>query len=110
MPITFTVNCKQRPLEDLIKELSDIIKETELSLSPRYAALIKEPTKLVGHSIKQKFLDDNQDNGGYTWYVGQVLDYCDQDKTHCIKYEREDEVCSYDLTLDFILGDVILID
>ena len=86
MPITFTVNCKQRPLEDLIKELSDIIKETELSLSPRYAALIKEPTKLVGHSIKQKFLNDNQDNDGYTWYAGQVLEHTASNTKERTKY------------------------
>ena len=105
VPITFTVNRRQRPLEDLAKELSDFIKETDLGLPP----IIKEPMTLIGRSIKHKFLNDNEDHDSFTWYVGQVLDYCDQDKTHSIKYEGEDEVCSFDLTLDFVLGDIILI-
>ena len=54
VPITFTVNRRQRPLEDLAKELSDFIKETDLGLPPRYAAIIKKPTKLIGQNIKQK--------------------------------------------------------
>ena len=81
-----------------------------MGLPPRYAAIIEQPMKLIGKSIKQKFLNDDEVPDSFTWYVGQVLNYCNQDKTHCIKYEGEDKVYSYDLTLDFILGDIILID
>lgn len=69
MPITFTVNHRQRPLEDLAKELSDFIKETDLDLPPRYAVIIKEPTKLIGQSIKQKFLNDDEDHDNFTKYL-----------------------------------------
>ena len=66
VPITFTVNRRQRPLEDLAKELSDFIRVTDLGLPPRYAAIIEQPMKLIGKSIKQKFLNDDEDHDSFT--------------------------------------------
>ncbi len=79
-----------------------------MGLPPRYIEFIKEPTKLIGQTIKQKFLNNDDDSDSFTWYIGQILDYSAQDKTHSIKYEGEEEVYYYDLTLDFILGDILL--
>ena len=42
-------------------------------------------------------------------YVGRVIGYRDSDKTHCIDYDGEDEVCYFDLTIDFLNEDIVLL-
>ena len=39
----------------------------------------------------------------------KLFDYRDSDKTHCIEYDGEEEVCHFDLTIDFLNGDIVLL-
>ena len=70
--------------------------ETSSCLPSEYASFIK--------NSKQ-----DMDNT-YRWYLGTVIAYQPTDKTHCILYDGEEEACYFDLTVDFLTGDLILID
>ena len=58
---------------------------------------------------KQRFQDEDDDPESCTWYVGRVIGYRDSDKIHCIDYDGENEVSYFDLTIDFLNGDIILL-
>ena len=105
VPIVFTTNRKQRPLKDIIKELCDFIDESTLPAECK--SFIRNPTSLIGRKVKQRFLDEV--GGTPTWYSGTVIDYSHQEKTHCLTYEGESEHCHFDLTLDLLLGDLIVV-
>ena len=105
--ITFTANRKQRPVAAIAKEQGSFIGETSPCLPSEYASFIMDPTTLVSKRIKHKFQD--KDNS-YRWYLGTVIAYQPTDKTHCILYDGEEEACYFDLTVDFLTGDLILID
>jgi hypothetical protein len=105
VPIVFTTNRKQRPLKDIIKELCDFIDESTLPTECK--SFIRNPTSLIGRKVKQRFLDEV--GGTPTWYSGTIIDYSHQEKTHCLTFEGESEHCHFDLTLDLILGDLIVL-
>ena len=107
VPITFTSNRRQRPVAEITQELCDIIIKT--GIPSEFAPFLERPTTLVGKRIKQRFQDEDDDPESCTWYVGRVIGYRDSDKTHCIDYDGEDEVCYFDLTIDFLNGDIILL-
>ena len=92
MPIVFTTNCKQRPVTDIVKELCNFIDK--VALPTEFEPFVKSPRTLVGKKIKQKFRDE--DSGGLLWYCGMIMDYSDNEKTHCIKYDGDDELYHYD--------------
>ena len=87
-----------------MKELCDFIDKT--SLPTECAAFIKDPITLVGKQIKQKFIDE--DSGALVWYHGTVMNYLDEEKTHCITYEGDDEQYHYDL-MDLLIGDLVIL-
>ena len=91
---------KQRPLSEIIKELSDYIDQSS-SECPEF---IRDPSALVGRCITHKFETD--DTGEIKWYSGTVLHYDMATKTHEIMYEGEEEYCYFDLTLDILNGDL----
>ena len=100
--IVFSHARKQRPLSDVVKELSDYINENPLESSE----FIREPYNLIGRHIRHRFeIDANQTK----WYNGIVLGYNTTSKTHEIKYNGE-EHCNFDLTLDLINGDFEVLD
>ena len=103
--IVFTSNRKQRPLHDIVKELCDFIDSSPLPEQCDF--FIRNPTSLIGRKVKQRFLDE--ENGDSAWYFGTVIDYSPQEKTHCLRYEGECEECHFDLTLDFLLGDLLIV-
>ena len=107
VPITFTSNCKQHPVADITRELCDFITKT--GIPSEFAPFLEQPITLVGKRIKQRFQDDSDDPESCTWYVGTVVDYRASDKTHCIEYDGEEEVCYFDFTIDFLNGDIVLI-
>lgn len=104
VPITFSSNRKQRPVADVTQELCDFITKT---IPSEFTSFIEQPTTLVGKRIKQRFQDEPE---RYTWYVGTVIDYRLSDKTHCIEYDGEEEVCYFDITIDFLNGDIVLLN
>ena len=95
IPIAFTEKRKQRSINVISKELCEFVDENPL---PEH---IRNPTSLVGKIIEE--------TGGSTWYFGTVIDYSEQEKTHCLKYEEDSEHYQFDLTIDLILGDLILL-
>ncbi len=74
-----------------------------------WTAFFEQPTSLIGRRIKHKFQDE-QDIQNDTWYEGTIIDYSVSDKTHCVEYNGEEELCYFDLLIDFLAGDIVLID
>ena len=105
IPIVFTNNRKQRPTADIAKELCDFIDKS--TLPTESAKFIKDPMSLVGKRIKHKFKDE--DSGDLQWYYGTILDYSDEEKTYCIAYKGEDDQYHYDLILDLLIGDLVVL-
>lgn len=106
VPITFTSNRRLRPVAEITQELCDIMIKT--GIPSEFAPFLEQPTTLVGKRIKQRF-QDGDDPESCTWYVGRVIGYRDSDKTHCIHYDGEDDVCYFDLSIDFLNGDIFLL-
>ena len=50
--------------------------------------------------IKHKFKDE--DSGDLMWYHRTVIGYSNEEKTHCITYEGDDEQYYYDIILDLL--------
>ena len=84
-------------------ELCDHMEKSPLPMACE--SFIRNPTSLIGRQVKQRFLED----GNSTWYSGTVKDYSPQAKTHCIVYEGDCEEYYFDLTLDFLLGDLLIV-
>ena len=38
-----------------------------------------------------------------------IIDYSDKEKTHCIKYDGDDELYHYDIILDLLTADLVII-
>ncbi len=107
LPIKFTSNRKQRPLCDITNELCDFI--TKMPIPENLSFFFEQPASLIGRRIKHKFQDE-QDIQNDTWYEGTIIDYSVSDKTHCVEYNGEEELCYFDLLIDFLAGDIVLID
>ena len=68
VPIVFTHYRKQRPLDDIVKELSAFIDSS--TASSEFSIMIKDPKALVGRQIKQKF--QTEEDGRIFWYNGRI--------------------------------------
>ena len=102
--IVFSHKGKQRPLDDLIQEVCDIINEHSIE----YAELPQSPYNLIGKSICHKFvIEDTQE---IQWFFGEIIGYDPVTKTHEIMYEDEDDHCFFDITVDLLNGDLKLCD
>ena len=44
------------------------------------------------------------------WYSGIVVEYDSVGKLHRIRYDGEEDECQFDITVDIILGDLVIID
>ncbi len=97
--ITFSHSGKQRPIIDIVKELSDYIQSTFES-----SDFIQNPDSLVGRHISHKF--EVEDTSEFKWYHGTILSYNSATKTHEIIYEGEEEHCYFDLSVDLLNGDL----
>lgn len=105
VPIVFTNHCKQQRVQDIAKELCDFLDQNAVPTG--FECFVKNPTSLVGRNVKHRFLDETANT--LTWYTGTVVEYSCQDKTPCLKYEGESEYCHFDLIIDMILGDFIIL-
>lgn len=108
IPIAFTSNRMQRPVADITRKLCDFITKNAIPSDHEFALFLEQPIALVGRRIKHRFQDEC-DFEKCTWYIGIVIDYRDTDKTYCIKYEGEVDLCYFDLTIDFLNGDIVLL-
>ena len=98
--ITFSHLRKQRPISEIVKELSQYINQNSLECSD----LIQDPGALVGRRISHKFILANTKD--VKWYNGTILAYDRTTKTHEILYEGEEEHSYFNLTLDLLTGDL----
>ena len=105
VPIVFTNHCKQQRVQDIAKELCDFLDQNAVPTG--FECFVKNLTSLVGRNVKHRFLDETANT--LTWYTGTVVEYSCQDKTHCLKYDGESEYCHFDLIIDMILGDLIIL-
>lgn len=94
--IPLTRSRKQRPVTDLVQELSDYIR----TQGP-FSKLLEEPDVLVGSRINHRF--ETGVDRERKWYAGTVLHYDPITKTPEIQYDEEDEPC--DLSIDVVNGD-----
>uniref|UniRef100_A0A1X7T216 Uncharacterized protein n=1 Tax=Amphimedon queenslandica TaxID=400682 RepID=A0A1X7T216_AMPQE len=100
--IKFSHSGKQRPLGQVIEELSNYIDCNLHDLSP----YICNPSALVGRRIKHKFIEETKE---IEWYIGMVLDYDSDTKAHEVLYDGEVDHCFFDLTMDLLNGDLIIL-
>ena len=100
--IVFTHSGKQRPLNEIAQELASFIGSTSASLK------IIDPFTLLGKRVHHKF--ELEDTHLEKWYSGMVVDYDPVTKLHTIKYDGEEDHCQFDVTVDYILGDLVVID
>ena len=91
-----------RPLNDIVKEISDYIDQNPCEYSP----FIKNPGKLVGRQVNHRFELQNQ---SFQWFTGTVLDYDAITKMHTVLYEGEDDNCYFNLIQDLLTGDLKLL-
>lgn len=103
--IKYTFKKKNRPLNDIVRELSDYIDQ-KLSELP---VVVRDPTLLVGKTISHKFETLNEGGMSYEWFTGCVKSYDSKSKTHVILYEGESETCNFDILLDYLNGDLKII-
>lgn len=100
--IVFSHSRKQRPVSDILKELSDFIDKN----SP-FSAILRSPETLVGQKISHKF---EIAEGETKWYDGIIVNYDANTKTHEIAYDYEDEPCHFDISIDVANGDLLVLD
>ena len=86
----------QRPLRDIIDELSDFINENGVQM----------PESLVGKKILHKFEVDGQEE----WFSGCVLGYDAQTHLHKVSYDQEEEQYFFNLLEDISVGDLTIIN
>jgi hypothetical protein len=106
--IKFTINKKQRPIGELVRDLKSVIlQETKADdLQSTVESIRVFPSKLVKKCIKHKFFDE--DCQSEQWYEGQVLSFSESTKNYCIKYNGEETACFF--TVDEILEDILARD
>ena len=100
--IVFSQARRKRPVEEIKKELAEFIESTT-------ASVVHEVTNnghaLVGKCISHKFEVDTAEE---KWYDGIIVNYDCETKIFEIKYDEEEEHCSFDLTEDAMMGDLLI--
>ena len=102
--IYFTRGGKQRPLNQIIKEFEEYLNQNQ---NPTTHLVITDPSFLVGKQVSHKFITDEERKE--VWYTGEVIDYDSKEKVHVIKYDGEDQLCYFDLSVDIIEGDLVIL-
>ena len=96
--IVFTHSGKHRPVNEIIQELAGFIASNPVNMI--------DPFSLVGKRINHKF--ELADSHLEQWYSGIVVDYNPISKLHKIKYDGEEDHCQFDITVDYLLGDLVV--
>jgi len=103
--IAFSHSRRQRPVDIIVQELGDYI---ERNLPPSVSSLVSEPRSVIGKGVKYKF--QHEDTQEIQWYFGRIVNYDSTTKFFEIAYNEEEETCHFDIVLDLILGDIVVID
>lgn len=100
--VPFSHHRKQRPLCDIILELSNFIAKYMTPSATAGNESVVDPASLVGRRICHKFDVDGQDE----WYDGHVIGYDVITHLHEIVYDGEKEHCYFNLLEDISQGDL----
>ena len=68
---------------------------------------IPDPITLVGKRMQHKFLDPQ--NNTFQWYNGTIINYDPVEKKHVVEYDDEPDQHNYDLILDILSGDLVVV-
>ena len=106
--IPFSHKGKQRPLSDIVSEITKLIEEHSLTPDSNQDALIaqphiSDPISLIGREIQHRF---KLPSGKYKWYNGVIISYNAKNKTHEIAYDDETDHCYFNLANDIKDGDL----
>lgn len=99
--IVLTHARKQRPVPELVEELSAFIQE-----HGPHSELLRKAQSMVGCRIKHRFKTDD----GTKWFTGTVVGYDSTTYSHEILYDEEEEPCFFDLAIDIANGDIFVTD
>ena len=99
--IPFSHYKKQRPVYQIIKELSEFIAAT-----PPCQDYLKDGKDLVGKRITHKFEVELEHSREDRWYDGTIIGYNPINKLYKISYDNEEGHCNFDLEQDFVRGDI----
>ena len=104
--IVFSKNRKQRPLSQIVSELSTFIDNNpQMGESPGIPNL-SDPFSLVGREINHRF---ELESGEQEWFHGIVISYNVATKLYEISYDGEADHQFFDLSTDLLDGDVELL-
>ena len=97
--IVFSHLRRQRPVNEVIEELSEFIEQN----THEFSEFLQDPTSPVGKHISHKF--EVEVTREVKWYSGRVISYDPATKTHKISYEDEDEHCHFDVIIELLNKD-----
>ena len=95
--IVFSRSRQQRPINEIIHELSDFIKE-----NTPFTEILQNPESIIGSRVSHLFVI----NGKEEWYKGTIVGYNSSENAHEIAYDGEDDHCFFDLSIDIVNGDI----
>lgn len=101
--ILFTCSGKQRSIDDLEKELADIIDQD----CSKNSAFVKDPFTLIGKHISHRFKVGESE---YKWFKGTIINYDSVSKMHHMEYEEDEEPSYFDINIDLLNGDLEILD
>ena len=104
--VPFTHKGRQRPLKDLIIELSHFIAANSEKMSSAEGTCEFTPESLVGKKIFHRFDVEGEEK----WYAGYVVSYNAVTHLHEVAYNTEDENSFFNLAEDFSNGDLIILN
>jgi len=109
--IPFSHKGKQRPLSDIVKDITEFIAAHPQTTEMNPDALmvqpdINDPVSLIGREILHRF---KLDSGKYKWFSGVVISYNAKHKTHEIAYDSETDHCHFNLVNDIRDGDLKIV-
>jgi hypothetical protein len=103
--IPFTHSRSKRPVDVIVQELAAYIDTSELPSI--VTSIAREPTSLIGKHVEHKF--EHEDTREAEWYSGCIVGYDPSTNLFEIVYDGEEDTCNFDIILDLILGDLVII-
>ena len=101
MTIPFTCSRKQRPIQEIIEELSQYIQRTSSSY---VSDVVNHPSSLIGKGIWHRFETEEQEK----WYSGTIINYDSVSKIFEVLYDNDEERYFFELMEDVNNGDLII--
>jgi len=109
--IPFSHKGKQRPLSDIVTDITEFIAAHTQTSEMNSSALmiqpdVSDPTSLIGREIQHRF---KLASGKFKWFSGVIISYNAKNKTHEIAYDGEIDHCYFNLVNDIRDGDLKIV-